>query len=309
VLASTDRPIGYCGQDNAGKTMKRAKARTKSPIKSASKPRLKAGAAPSASQSEIKNKAEEKQKAWDVWWEAHRTALKSHFAEFYKFDKESSTEFQMLKDVLTKKLSTELPDDDLKVAIGGVIYSGKRLYRDKPYKKLLVDVIRNAYAPEILIGKIYDQMRLIDDDYLEGCLDHVELSLSGEDKKNFLAIPFSDEGRVPMLMRFTKLAMQGLSLILSDITGNPEKGMTRSRPPIPYVTETARLMDVWHDLTGEDALFPKGRAPGAKGEWVSPQPSTEFVRLCLKMIDPKITLSNAQTLIKNARDIKKDMFG
>jgi hypothetical protein len=211
--------------------------------------------------------------------------------------------------VLTKKLSKEVSDDDLKFTIGGVIYSGKRLYRDKPYKKSLIDVIRDAYAAESLIGESYDQMQLIDDDYLEGCLDHVEFSLSGEDTKNFRAIPSSDEGRVPMLMRFTKLAMQGLSRILSDITGNPEKGKARSRPPIPYVTETERLMDVWHDLTGEDALFPKGRAPGAKGKWVSTQPSTEFVRLCLKMIDPKITLSNAQTLLKKARNIKKEMFG
>jgi hypothetical protein len=79
--------------------MKRGNARTKGPIKSASKPRLKAGAAPSASRSEIKKKVEEKQKAWDVSWEAHRAALKSHFAEFYKFDKESPTEFQTLKNV------------------------------------------------------------------------------------------------------------------------------------------------------------------------------------------------------------------
>jgi hypothetical protein len=58
--------------------------------------------------------------------------------------------------VLTKKLSKEVSDDDLKFTIGGVIYSGKRLYRDKPYKKILIDVIRDAYAAEslILLGKV-----------------------------------------------------------------------------------------------------------------------------------------------------------
>jgi hypothetical protein len=256
-----------------------------------------------------KSKAEAQRKAWDAWWEARLAASKPHIAAMYKFDKECPAEFGGLKKLLETTLSKEISDDDLKIAIGGAVYSGRRLHREAPYKKLLIDVIRDSYAAEALIGKIYEQMQLIDEEYLEGCLDHVQLSLSGEDKKHFLAIRSSpDEGRVPMLMRFSRLAMQGLSRILSDITGNPERGKAHSRPAIPYVTETAHLMDAWRDLTGREAVAAKGSALGRGGEKVGVQPSTEFVRLCLKMIDPDTMLANARTCINNARKIKKEMW-
>jgi hypothetical protein len=283
-----------------------AHARNKGPNKSTSKPRInKPEAGPSAPRKKRSRKAAPSVEEL----EARLAALEPHVAAVYKFDVECPAEFGALKALLSKSISMGISDNRLKVTIGGIIYSGRRLHKDEEYKKIVVNVIRNSYEAESLIGKIYDQMRLIDSDYLEGCFDHVEFSLSTTaDKRCFRSIsPPDDEGRVPTLMRLTKLAMQGLSCILSDMTGNPEREKGRGFPPIPYVEETMRLMDVWRGLTGEDPVWPKGSAPGPGGEPVSTQPSTEFIRLCLKMIDPEITLSNAQTLIKNARKLKKEM--
>jgi hypothetical protein len=288
-------------------------ARNKGPNKSALKRRIKEPGASRSPRKRRKSKAEPNEKMWPASFEEFEVRLAAqepHVAAIYRFDVECPAEFGALKTLLSRTLSKEISTDRLKIRIGGIIYSGRRLHKDEEYKKILVNVIRNAYAAERLIESIYNQMRLIDDDYLEGCLDHVELSLSDEDKKCFYSIsPPDHEGSVPMLIRFTKLAMQGLSGILSDITGNPERGKVRGHPSIPYVEETMRLMDVWRDITGQDAVWPKGSAPGTGGETVSTQPSTEFIRLCLKMIDPEITLSNTQTCIKKARELKKKLFG
>jgi hypothetical protein len=208
-----------------------------------------------------KSKAEAHREAWYVWWEARLAASKQHLAAMHKFDKECPVEFQSLKKLLKETLSKEISDDDLKIAIGGVVYFGRRLHKDEKYKNILISVIRNSYVAEKLIGKVCHEMQLIDEEYLEGCLDHVERTLMGEDKKHFSAISSSHEGgRVPMLMRFTRLAMQALGRNLSDVMGNPERGKAHSRPAIPYVTETERLMDVWRNLTGREAVAAKGSA-------------------------------------------------
>ncbi len=65
-----------------------------------------------------------------------------------------------------------------------------------------------------------------------------------------------------------------------------------------------QLIDAWEDLTGENAVTPKGTAPGKDREQQASQPSTEFIRLCLKMINPKIKLSEAMTSIKNALSLR-----
>jgi hypothetical protein len=64
-------------------------------------------------------------------------------------------------------------------------------------------------------------------------------------------------------------------------------------------------MDLWERLTGAEIVTPKGVAIG-KNKPEATQPSTEFVRLGLKMIDPNITPANTMTLIKRVLAEKKE---
>jgi hypothetical protein len=65
-------------------------------------------------------------------------------------------------------------------------------------------------------------------------------------------------------------------------------------------------MDLWERLTGKKIVTPKDHAPGKRSKAEAAQPSTEFVRLGLKMIDPKITVANTITLIKRALKEKRE---
>jgi hypothetical protein len=120
------------------------------------------------------------------------------------------------------------------------------------------------------------------------------------------------------LLRFDKHEIVGFQHELTDIdkaslklrrlqtglmftTAHERKRPGRSRPNLPYVTATLDLVELWQKLTGTKVVSPRG---SSKTEAI--QPSTEFIRLALKMIDPKVTVSNAITSIKNALKISRE---
>ncbi|WP_424629597.1 hypothetical protein [Bradyrhizobium sp. SYSU BS000235] len=80
-----------------------------------------------------------------------------------------------------------------------------------------------------------------------------------------------------------------------DALGNDARQIGRSRPQLKYDEATAALMKLWVMLTGRNVASPKGAAKDGSG---AIQPSTEFVRLGLQIIDPKSTTANAITSIR-----------
>ena len=281
------------------------RARNRWPIKSASKRRLKEPRAKGALVKTRKRKVNSKQRLWNLSFEE----LDARIAARYELDIECPSEFLGIRALLNKASPNFVSDNHLKASIGRLVYSARRLHKDGEYRKVLVDVIQTSHNAQTALGKIYEQMRLIDEDYLEGSLDQVVFSLAPDDKKLFYSVSLDGEDdRVQTLIRLTRLFLQGLSSGLSDLTGSPEKKRERRRPPIPYVMEALGFMNEWESLTGKDVVTPKGRARGTGGEMVGIQPSTEFIRLCLKMIDPEITLSNVHTCIKRAIEFKRKRF-
>jgi len=282
------------------------RASNSGPIKSVSKRRLKEPeATPSALVKTRKGRAKSKQQFWDPSTEE----LEARIAAGYEFDIECPAEFLGIKALLNKASPNRVTDNRLKASIGRLIHSARRLHKDREYREVLVDVIRKSYDAHTALGNIYEQIQLIDQDYLEGSLDQVVFSLAPDDRK--LLQSFTSRGEeepVQILIRFTRLFLQGLSSGLSDLTGSPEKKREHRRPPIPYVMDTLGFMNAWENFTGKDVVTPKGSARGPGGEIVGIQPSTEFVRLCLKMIDPDITLSNVHTCIKRAIEFKRKRF-
>src|SRR5262249_22306644 len=163
----------------------------------------------------------------------------------------------------------------------------------------LVECINNARDAAMLLGKLHTQIEAVDGEYLEASYDMIVDTMS-DAEKDWLSQACRNrrESDLTILMHFTKYLLQGLSLSLSDLTDRPQKDRERGKPALPYVYVTLRLMRAWSFLTGEEVAGTKDKLPGSDTEedegW---QPSTEFIRLVLKMIDPKITLANAKTCI------------
>ena len=80
----------------------------------------------------------------------------------------------------------------------------------------------------------------------------------------------------------------------------------KGRPPVPYVLAAYELIELWEALTGRKAVYPKGSAKGEDDECEAVQPSTEFIRLALKMIDPDVTNAQVITCLKHVFDINKN---
>lgn len=94
-----------------------------------------------------------------------------------------------------------------------------------------------------------------------------------------------------------KLAVIYFQIALTLETRFEVKPEGRSRPRLPYYVPAAQLMHLWEEYTHTKVVTPKGAAKGRESTEAA-QPSTEFVRIGLTMIDPKVSTANAMTLIK-----------
>ena len=104
-----------------------------------------------------------------------------------------------------------------------------------------------------------------------------------------------------------QLTMQLFSRALRISTMEPFELRHKGRPRVRYVPAVFDLIRLWELLTGKKAVYPKGSAKGKGGLYEAVQPSTEFIRLALEMIDPDITNAQAITCLKYVFDINKRM--
>jgi hypothetical protein len=102
-------------------------------------------------------------------------------------------------------------------------------------------------------------------------------------------------------------------------TGITDKPISRGRPPSPYVRQALELIEAWENVTAEQfaedsPLWLRKRVPTPKrektddGKIVIKQPSTEFIGIALRMIDPKIKDAQVFTAIKNALGLRDEFY-
>jgi hypothetical protein len=183
------------------------------------------------------------------------------------------------------------------MAIGEVVYLHHGRYKNGKYLTRIKNCIAEAQAAGESANKVLQNMLFLDLGHIESLMFIVCEVFGAELGPTFQGINYIDFLKK---IQNTILLLYICNSALTLATGLTPDKPKRGRPRLPYQHSTVELMSVWESLTGHPVVVPKGVVEGPKQQPQSPQPSTEFIRLCLKMIDPSMTFSNAMTSIKNA---------
>jgi hypothetical protein len=102
------------------------------------------------------------------------------------------------------------------------------------------------------------------------------------------------------------LTMFSLATAVSTDVSGPRK--SRGRPRSKYVRTAIRLIQLWEHFTAEKVGVLKSIPTPKKNQGIIDQPSTEFMRIALQIIDPKIKESEVFTAIKHALETQKEFY-
>ena len=219
-----------------------------------------------------------------------------------KFHVDFPAEFPKIKQLVKKHSIEEFRDDDealeglIRHRLGRIVYGMTRRYRDPEYTKNISYLKKLTADVAINLDKLAESMLRLDDihteDFGNAIAAYEKLKLEVFVSKNRGNDMFSE---VLLEIESMSRKAQLIAIGVRGITAPESKSEGRSRPRLPYLRPTTLLMKEWEALTGKGVVAPKGITEGE-----ADQPSTEFIRLALKMIDPKVTAANTITSIKTA---------
>jgi hypothetical protein len=195
-----------------------------------------------------------------------------------------------------------ISDDKLSLELEDIIHPAKLLHKDEEYRKLVRELSNSSAATasraiEDVQSKIYE----IDPRHMRECFGFMMVFLaSRKDIDDLFAI---STDRVFDTIDVAGAILRSMGGWISVVTDHPNKKRGRGQPPIPYWRETLKLLKMWERLTGQPVRTAKGKKVAKGGKTEGVQASTEFIRLCLKMLMPGMTLSNVHTLINRVRKI------
>jgi hypothetical protein len=190
--------------------------------------------------------------------------------------------------------------ESLQLMLGEIVYLYRRRLRDREYFARIESCIRSAEASSESLTQIIKTLCKLDIGHIKGLMFAAsEIDPPHFDNQDFM-------GFVRRFDEF-KSMMEVFCLALMAATGTSAEPRGKGAPGLPYTAAAFELAEAWEELTGKPVVSPKGKVRGKKSELESPQSSTQFVRLGLKMIDPKSTLPNAITSIRNVLALKKSI--
>jgi hypothetical protein len=221
----------------------------------------------------------------------------------YRFDRDFPHEYKKAKELIVR-YNSDISDDELRFRLGEIVYLHRKCHNDLDYKSKLKECINNAKTASDLADKIWEDIVKADHEYRDVVLSITRRLFSdkfGGDLAGFTGKKGQELGPLTVaghILRTYHLALELGNRYLYD-------SPSLTRPKTPYMLEAFKLIELWFFLTGERALYPKGKAKGKGKESEAKQDSTEFVRLCIKMIDPNSELSKVHTSIKRARETRQ----
>jgi hypothetical protein len=197
----------------------------------------------------------------------------------------------------------QISDDELSLELGNIIYPAKLLHKDDEYRELVREFAKSALAASTAIVEVQSRLNEIDPRHMQECFGFMIIFLASRKDIGDSWFAISSE-RVFDAINVAGALLHEMGYWINYVTDHPNKKRGRGQPPIPYWRETLMLMKMWEKLTGRPVLTAKRKMVAKGGQTEGVQPSTEFIRLCLKMIMPGMTLSNVHTLINRVRKIE-----
>ena len=223
--------------------------------------------------------------------------------------------------------------DKLQLQLGAIVYLHRRRYGDDAYnglakqnypvppisarprsskKKLptlelpYFELIREALAGlQDAVGSLENaanRLKFVDMPHWE-TISIVAKSIPSLEVEDFDAL--NVHRRLAGLMNF----LAGLSISIQLGTGVTTSRKGKGRPGDNYLWAAMDLVELWKVISGKSVTTPRGTANAKNDQKEFTQPSTEFVRLALKMIDPHVTNSEVVTAIRGALLVQKKMDG
>jgi hypothetical protein len=204
--------------------------------------------------------------------------------------------------------------DDFLLKVGDIIYQSQRRL-DSEHINRVLQSIRSSNAAAADIQKVMEGLAKLDIEQLE-----TVLLIAGE----VLPKPFFEkqdlEGFFRLLDDFGALMLTLYAAIRLG-TGISDEPRGRGRPSSRYVLPALELIDAWESVTSErltddSPVWFLKRVPTPKRletdvkdrKFDTKQPSTKFVWIALRMIDPKIKDAEVFTAVKRALALRDKWY-
>jgi hypothetical protein len=242
----------------------------------------------------------------------HRRAFL--LANEYRFDGEFSEQYHRIRKLPgiepSKFGAVGVSDDDLRFGIGEIVYKYMRRYRSdafwkdrrhpeevgipEDYFENLKQCKHDAELAAPLLEAVISGLTKLDGDHWG---DLLGLNAVTMQLKARMAPIDSNPGTFLNRLREATNAMVVIQSFMKLAIGNVLHSGKRGGPKVRYVLPAAELLVLWFRLTGQPPVTTTKKVGGDFD-----RPSTEFIKLCLRMIEPTISMANVATSVTRAFD-------
>jgi hypothetical protein len=208
--------------------------------------------------------------------------------------------------------------DPFLLQLGTIIYRHRNRYSTNDYFDRVEQFIRSTNAAADNIDLVIECFGKMDIAHINSVLSvAIEIFPRPFFEKQDLEGFFRLLGDIRVLMMTLNVAVK----IGTGVSGAPRG---KGRPPSPYMLPALELIEAWESITakklGEDSpvmlikRIPTPKRLDTSGpkdkerQFETKQPSTEFIRLALRMIKPDIKDSEVLTAIKRALKLRDTMY-
>ncbi len=238
------------------------------------------------------------------------------FDALCRFPNDISAQYQQIKKLEGIKPGKDgaggVPDDDLRFEVGHIVekyqrrYNPSSIFRKLPnlppeiqkslsnvYWENLQDCMRDAEEAVSRLRAVIKGLEKLDGDHRSLLLQRMAATTRDTSLKTFL----------DRLMKPTVDAMVEIQDFMRLAIGNVLPSGGSGQPKVRYVLPAAELLVLWFRLTGQPPVTTTKRVGN---DFVAP--SSEFIKLCLMMIEPTISMKNVATSITKAFDALDHMI-
>jgi hypothetical protein len=207
-----------------------------------------------------------------------------------------------LKDIFKLRPLRSLAHADEFVAdFANIVFFNQRL-ADDSIQRIIILATKSADQAVENIESFKRHFTAIDVEVLKATFRLMHQLYPGLIPKNI------DNDELFKILSWVQTVFLFLSLATALSTSVSEAPKRRGRPGSKHVFPAIQLIQLWEKTTAEKIGRLKPVPTPKKNQGLIDQPSTEFIRIALKMIDPKINEAKTFTAIKHALETQEEFY-